>query len=85
VETLCKSTSGFDIAEADLRMRGPGELLGVRQAGLSDLRAADLIRDARLLDTARREAERLTAPDCADTGDLACSLFRPENGHVPPA
>lgn len=85
LEALCASASGFDIAEADLRMRGPGELLGVRQAGLSDLRAADLIRDARLLDSARREAERLTAPDCADTGDLARSLFRAENGGNPPA
>ncbi len=85
LETLCKCSSGFDIAEADLRMRGPGELLGVRQAGLSDLRAADLIRDARLLDAARREAERLTAPDCADAGNLADSLFRPQSDAPAPA
>lgn len=59
LEILCSTSSGFDIAEADLELRGPGEFYGVRQAGLSDLRAADLIRDARLLDHARRDAERI--------------------------
>jgi ATP-dependent DNA helicase RecG len=47
---------GFKIAEADLRLRGPGELLGVRQSGLADFRFANLARDARLLAEARREA-----------------------------
>jgi ATP-dependent DNA helicase RecG len=57
LDILCSTSSGFDIAEADLELRGPGEFYGVRQAGLSDLRAADLIRDVRLLDHARRDAE----------------------------
>lgn len=56
IEIMCRTTNGFEIAEADLEMRGPGEFLGVRQAGLSDLRVADLIRDVRLLDLARRDA-----------------------------
>jgi ATP-dependent DNA helicase RecG len=47
---------GFKIAEADLRLRGPGELLGARQSGLADFRFANLARDARLLGEARREA-----------------------------
>ena len=47
---------GFKIAEADLRLRGPGELLGARQSGLADFRFANLERDARLLTEARREA-----------------------------
>ncbi len=47
---------GFKIAEADLRLRGPGELLGARQSGLADFRFANLARDARLLTEARREA-----------------------------
>ena len=47
---------GFKIAEADLRLRGPGELLGARQSGLADFRFANLARDARLLAEARREA-----------------------------
>ena len=59
IEILCNTASGFDIAEEDLNMRGPGEFYGVRQAGMSDLRAADLIRDVRLLDTARRDAREI--------------------------
>ena len=49
-------TDGFKIAEADLKLRGPGELLGTRQAGLADFRLANLTRDARLLIEARKEA-----------------------------
>ena len=60
---LCEKSSGFDIAEEDLRLRGPGEFHGVRQAGLSDLRAADLLRDVRLLDRARRDAQALLETD----------------------
>ncbi|HLN87691.1 MAG TPA: helicase-related protein, partial [Candidatus Limnocylindrales bacterium] len=51
-----KETDGFKIAEVDLKLRGPGELLGTRQAGLADFRLANLIRDARLLIEARKEA-----------------------------
>lgn len=65
IKALCDLSSGFDIAEADLEMRGPGELLGTRQAGLSDLRVADLIRDVRLLDAARKDAEEILEQDPA--------------------
>ncbi|HEX9443054.1 MAG TPA: helicase-related protein, partial [Candidatus Binatia bacterium] len=47
---------GFKIAEADLKLRGPGELIGTRQSGLADFRLANLARDARLLLAAREEA-----------------------------
>ena len=63
IEVMCATSSGFDIAEADLELRGPGEFRGVRQSGLSDLRVADLIRDVRLLDQARREAEAILQHD----------------------
>ena len=63
VEIMCATTNGFDIAEADLELRGPGEFQGVRQAGMGDLRVADLVRDARLLDAARRDAEELLTVD----------------------
>lgn len=59
MEIFCACTNGFEIAEHDLTLRGPGEFHGVRQAGLSDLRAADLLRDVRLLDLARRDAQVL--------------------------
>jgi ATP-dependent DNA helicase RecG len=51
-----KEHDGFKIAEADLRLRGPGELLGTRQSGLADFRLANLMRDQSLLVEARNEA-----------------------------
>jgi ATP-dependent DNA helicase RecG len=63
LEIVCGTSNGFEIAEADLELRGPGEFRGVRQTGLSDLRVADLIRDVRLLDAARRDAQELLHQD----------------------
>jgi len=63
LEVMCATNSGFEVAEEDLKLRGPGEFYGVRQAGLSDLRVADLIRDSRLLDHARRDAQAILADD----------------------
>jgi ATP-dependent DNA helicase RecG len=63
LEILCQSSSGFDIAEEDLKLRGPGEFYGLRQAGFSDLGIADLVRDVRLLDCARRDAIDILASD----------------------
>jgi ATP-dependent DNA helicase RecG len=52
-----RENDGFKIAEADLSMRGPGEFLGTRQSGLGDFRLANLIRDAKILMEARKEAQ----------------------------
>lgn len=57
IEALCSTTDGFVIAEEDLKIRGAGEFFGTRQSGESDLRVADLVRDVRLLDKARADAE----------------------------
>ena len=56
LRTLEESTDGFRIAEADLALRGPGDFLGTRQAGLPDFRVANLLRDTALLGAARDEA-----------------------------
>jgi ATP-dependent DNA helicase RecG len=63
LEALVKSTDGFVIAEEDLRIRGPGEFFGVRQWGVPEFRAANLIRDARLLEQARAAAQWLLTKD----------------------
>jgi len=60
-----KEHNGFRIAQADLRLRGPGELLGTRQSGLADFRLANLIRDSQLLVAARQEALDWLARDPA--------------------
>jgi ATP-dependent DNA helicase RecG len=56
LHTLERSNDGFHIAEADLALRGPGDFLGTRQAGLPDFRVANLLRDTALLRAARDEA-----------------------------
>ena len=57
-----RTQDGFELAEVDLRMRGPGEFFGSRQSGLPDLKLARMS-DARLLELARREAEALLDAD----------------------
>lgn len=66
--TLRETNDGFVIAEKDLELRGPGELLGTRQTGLANFRVADLARDAGLLPQVRELAERLLleSPQLAD-------------------
>ena len=54
---MAKTSNGFLIAEKDLELRGPGELLGTRQSGLPEFRIGNLVRDQQLLEQARREAE----------------------------
>jgi ATP-dependent DNA helicase RecG len=54
---MAKTTDGFVIAEKDLELRGPGELLGTRQSGLPEFRIGNLVRDRLLLESAKREAE----------------------------
>jgi ATP-dependent DNA helicase RecG len=63
VEAMVETNDGFRIAEVDLQLRGPGEFFGTRQSGLPEFRAADLLRDAPLLEEARREAQAIVAAD----------------------
>lgn len=63
LEVLVRSTDGFEIAEMDLRLRGPGQVLGTRQSGLPDLALASLTDDGEVLELAREVAQRITASD----------------------
>ena len=65
------SADGFQIAEADFELRGPGDILGTRQHGALPLRVADVIRDRDILEDARRSAFELVATGAFDTPDFA--------------
>jgi ATP-dependent DNA helicase RecG len=61
LEAMARTNDGFQIAELDLELRGPGEFFGTRQAGIPSFRVANLIRDAKLLEAAKREAAAVIA------------------------
>ena len=63
IRTMVSTTDGFKIAEADLRLRGPGDLMGTQQSGIIDLKIADLIRDEKILQYARTMAIKLLKQD----------------------
>jgi ATP-dependent DNA helicase RecG len=58
LDAMVRTQDGFELAELDLTLRGPGEFFGTRQAGLPDFRVANLLRDRKLLELARQEAAR---------------------------
>ncbi|MBM3451158.1 MAG: ATP-dependent DNA helicase RecG, partial [Armatimonadetes bacterium] len=80
LRAMVETNDGFAIAESDLVLRGPGDFFGTRQSGVLDLRVADLLRDAQLLEIARSEADRLLAADPGlrgrEHGGLRGSLLR---------
>ena len=53
IETMCETNDGFKIAEADLQLRGPGDMAGTKQSGLLDLKIADIVRDEPILKASR--------------------------------
>ncbi|GLI53911.1 ATP-dependent DNA helicase RecG [Thermodesulfovibrio yellowstonii] len=63
LRAIVNYSDGFKIAEEDMKIRGPGELFGVKQSGMPDLKVADLIKDQSLLEIARNEAEQLIQED----------------------
>ena len=62
-EILCKTNDGFEIAEADLKLRGPGEIFGTRQHGLPELHISDLVRHGDVLEKAKEAALEIMAED----------------------
>ncbi len=76
LEVLVRSTDGFEIAEMDLRLRGPGQVLGTRQSGLPDLALASLADDGSVLEEARDEAADILCndPDLNHHPVLRCLL-----------
>jgi ATP-dependent DNA helicase RecG len=65
LETMCKTNDGFEIAEVDLKLRGPGDIMGKQQSGVLNLQIADLVKDKDILLLARQEALSLLKKDAA--------------------
>jgi ATP-dependent DNA helicase RecG len=63
IETMVRTTNGFEIADVDLKLRGPGDLSGTRQSGALELRLADLSQDALLVQQTRAAATKLLDED----------------------
>ncbi len=74
LETMVRTNNGFEIADIDLKLRGPGDLMGTQQSGVLDLLIADLAKDGRILTESRAAATQLLAEDPL--------LAQPENQNI---
>ncbi|WP_313805586.1 ATP-dependent DNA helicase RecG [Flavobacterium sp.] len=63
IETMCSTNDGFEIAEVDLKLRGPGDIMGTQQSGVLNLQIADLVKDREILQYARHQAIKLLKDD----------------------
>jgi len=63
LETMCATNDGFEIAEVDLKLRGPGDIMGTQQSGVLNLQIADLVKDREILQFARHHAIKLLKDD----------------------
>jgi ATP-dependent DNA helicase RecG len=90
LEAIAAESDGFALAEVDLALRGPGEVLGTRQHGVPQLKVARIPEDATLLERARDLADALTAgdpglsaPEHVLMRDAAAERFGPELDPIP--
>jgi ATP-dependent DNA helicase RecG len=60
---MCRTNDGFEIAEVDLKLRGPGDIMGTQQSGVLSLKIADIVRDKDILLLARHHAVKLLKDD----------------------
>lgn len=76
LDAMVRTQNGFELAEFDLEQRGPGEFFGTRQAGMPDLRVASLVRDRRMLEIAKSEAQNLAAGNLHEVTDAEREMVR---------
>ena len=77
IDIMCETNDGFRIAEADLKLRGPGDLEGTQQSGMAfDLKIADIARDGQLVQMARDEARQIIEDDPLCTSERYAILWR---------
>jgi len=74
LKTMVETTDGFKIAEVDLKLRGPGNLMGTQQSGVLNLKIADVVKDSQILVAARNTAITLLQEDS--------NLSKPENANI---
>jgi ATP-dependent DNA helicase RecG len=76
IDIMCETNDGFRIAEADLKLRGPGDLEGTQQSGMAfDLKIADIARDGQLVQLARDEAQLIIDDDPTCTSERYAILW----------
>ncbi|TAK30261.1 MAG: hypothetical protein EPO28_18860 [Saprospiraceae bacterium] len=82
INTMVRTGDGFEIAEAGLRLRGPGNIEGTQQSGLPDLHLAGLGRDGKILQTARALAQRILDkdPELGHPLNVALRVFLEKKG-----
>jgi ATP-dependent DNA helicase RecG len=73
---MVRTQDGFELAELDLQLRGPGEFFGTRQAGLPDFRVANLVRDRALLELAKEESARFVQFSDTESTEAEKKLIR---------
>ena len=80
LKTMVATNDGFEISEVDLKLRGPGDMMGTKQSGVLDFKIADIIADNKILHFARKEAELLLIDDenleKVENINIACA-YRP--------
>ena len=79
-----ESSDGFYIAEQDLKLRGPGELLGLRQSGLMRFKVADLMRDQELIALSKDTATQVRVASPEKVSDLVNRWIAPAHQTLPP-
>jgi ATP-dependent DNA helicase RecG len=63
MQTMCRTNDGFEVAEVDLQLRGPGDIEGTQQSGILNLKIADLAKDQQILQLARQAAGEILEED----------------------
>ncbi len=76
LDAMVRTQDGFELAELDLTLRGPGEIFGTRQAGLPEFRVASLVRDRQLLELAKQEAARFVAEPAGEATEAERARVR---------
>jgi ATP-dependent DNA helicase RecG len=82
LDTMVRTNDGFEISEVDLKLRGPGDIMGTRQSGILELKIADLSKDSHIVSLARSEAFELLSKD--ENLELPQHATMRQNSYEPP-